>query len=692
MNYDDFLVEIGCEELPPKSLLVLANAFAVHIKEQLKKADLSYKEIKFFATPRRLAVMVTQLQSAQKEQHIERKGPSLQAAFDKEGRPTKACEGFARSCGVSVADLIQIKNPQGEWVGFNQTLPGETVAQIMPTIVTQALTLLPIPKRMRWGDVDVQFIRPVHSVLMLYGDQVIDTAILGCRSGRVTRGHRFLAPDWMTIPHASAYESLLKTEGYVIADFDERRERIREESLKCGAALKTKMPATVVINNDLLDEVTGLVEWPVALAGHFDAEFLSLPPEVLVSALADYQRYFPVVDKEDHLLPYFVAISNIESHEPERIIHGNERVLRARLSDAQFFYASDKKESLAHRVERLKGIVFQEKLGTLFDKTKRLSHLCAFIAKNMYADEEKAKRAGWLAKADLTTSMVGEFPELQGVMGYYYAIHEGEGEEVAKALVEQYKPRFAGDELPKTDIGQALAIADRIDLLAGIFGIDALPTGDKDPYGLRRAGIGLLRILIENNINLDLKPLVEFAITQYPSLKVKDPAPILNFLKERLRAWYQEQGIAIDVFSAVIALDLNNPLDIHERIRAVQAFKKMAEAQSLAIANKRVSNIIAKYVDTLSAKTIDPNLFETMTEKELARQLNAKGKVVEALYQAGKYGEILLQLAELRQPIDEFFDKVMVMTEDKARRENRILLLNQLRSLFLQVADIALLQ
>lgn len=693
MNKDDFLVEIQTEELPPKALLNLAQFFCEQVKQQLQKADLIFDKITPFATPRRLALLITHLADTQPNQEVERKGPAIHAAFDASGHPSKACEGFARSLGVSPKDLIRIKNHQGEWVGFRQKRVGKTVAELLPSLLEQVLAAMPIPKRMRWGQGDVQFIRPVHSVVMLYGDQVIPGSLLGCESGCITRGHRFLAPDWITISHAATYPSLLKTAGYVIASFVERREKIRELSSEC-IQKKLGHHAQVLISSDeLLNEVTGLVEWPVALCGEFDADFLNLPKEVLISSMQDHQRYFPVVDAHGKLLANFVTISNLKSHDPQQVIQGNERVLKARLSDAAFFYAMDKKENLQQRIERLKGIIFQAKLGTLYDKAERLSQLSAFIAKEVGADVEEAKRAGWLAKTDLTTDMVNEFPELQGVMGYYYA-KEYESKEVAYAMKEHYMPRFAGDALPSHVVGQVVAIADRIDMLIGAFGINQIPTGDKDPYGLRRAALGVLRILIEKKINLDLKAVLEFSVASY-TYRLENHeaiAQILNFLQERLRSWYQEEGVTADVFASVSALSLTNPFDVHNRIQAVSAFKKLSEAEALSVANKRVSNILTKYIATIDAQTINPEFFENSAEQELARQLEIKSQEVARLYQSGKYEKVLLELAELRKPVDDFFDQVMVMTEDKSRRENRLLLLSKLRALFLQVADIALLQ
>jgi len=689
MKSEDFLVEIHTEELPPKALLKLGEAFRQQIAERLQKADLKYADIKFYATPRRLAVLVHQLVSAQPDQVVERKGPALSAAFDAQGNPSPACIGFARSVGVTPAELKTIKTNQGEWVGYSQNVPGKPVTELLPAMVEQAATALPIPKRMRWGDNDAQFSRPIHSVIMLYGENIVPGTILGYPAGRKTRGHRFHAPQWLEIPRASDYVTLLEKEGHVIADVEQRRTMIREQTDKI---LSSGMKCLII--DDLLDEVTGLVEWPVALLGKFDDVFLDLPPEVLISSMQDHQRYFPVADAKNKLMPHFVTISNIESRDAKRVIHGNERVIRARLSDAAFFYAADKKEALGARVERLKGIVFQAKLGTLYDKAERISKIGAYIAEKLHVNTENVKRAGLLAKTDLTTNMVNEFPELQGVIGSYYARHDKEHADVAQAMQEQYMPRFAGDNLPQNPVGQVLALADRIDTLVGTFGINQIPTGDKDPYGSRRAALGVLRTLIENNISLDLDKVLEFAVSTYTvKLENAEVVPqVLNFLQERLRAFYQEQGITADVFAAVAALGITNPLDAHQRILAVQAFKKLSEAESLSVANKRVSNILAKYVEAIEAKAVDPSKFENSAENELAQRLEEKSIVVSRLSDSGKYEEVLFELAGLRKPVDDFFDQVMVMTEDKPRRENRLLLLSKLRSLFLRVADIALLQ
>lgn len=683
---DDFLVEILTEELPPKALLGLAQYFKKQVEERLQKLEVTFEQIDLFATPRRLALLVKNLVAMTQDQRVDRKGPARLAAFDAAGKPTPACEGFARSCGVTVAELQVIKTPQGEWMGYQQAIPGKSVIELLPGVIEQALAALPIAKRMRWGSGDVQFVRPVHAVVMLYGDQTVPATILGCEAGRLTRGHRFHAPDWLSIPNAAAYVDLMEKQGRVMVDFAKRRDKIVAEAQAC---------ASIFISSDeFLNEVTGLVEWPVALQGQFDQAFLALPKEVLISSMQDHQRYFPVLDKTKHQLsPHFVTISNIESHDKKRVIQGNERVLRARLSDAAFFYESDKQERLEQRLERLKGIVFQAKLGTLYEKAERLSKLSEWIAEKTQMNTVLAARAGLLAKADLTTGMVNEFPELQGEMGGYYAIHDGEPTDVAEAIKEHYQPRFSGDVLPASALGRVVSLADKIDILVGTFGINQIPTGDKDPYGLRRMALGVLRIIIENKINLDMKEMLALAAQLYGG-RLENPdviSAVWVFIQERLRVWYQDQGVSADVFAAVAAVHITNLLDMHERVKAVQAFKKLREADALSAANKRVMNILAKCTDRIVATTVNQAFFESAIEQALAEQLELKSQAVARLYQLGQYDQVLLQLADLRQPVDDFFEQVMVMTEDMPRRENRLLLLVKLRALFLQVADIALL-
>jgi glycyl-tRNA synthetase beta chain len=693
LDKNDFLVEIRTEELPPKALSRLAKSFLQEIETRLTKAQLEYKDAQFFATPRRLAVLVKALASHQPETNVERRGPALAAAFDSEGQPSPACAGFAKSCGVAVEQLTTIKNKQGEWVGFQQRVPGKSVQELLPTFVQEALAALPIPKRMRWGTGTVEFVRPVKSVVMLYGSDIVDAEILGVRAGRETEGHRFHCKKIISIATPSVYLKRLEKQGYVIADFERRKKMIREEA-QAIASHTFDAEARVVISETLLDEVAGLVEWPVAILGDFDQRFLDVPAEALISAMQEHQRYFPVVDQQGNLLPHFVAISNIEARDMQHVIAGNERVLRARLSDAAFFFETDKKQKLETFVDVLKGSVFQAKLGTVYDKAQRLSKLTAVIAKQMGDDEVAAARAGLLAKADLVTAMVGEFPEMQGIAGYYYAKNDHELAAIALALKEQYMPRFSGDAVPEQGLSCALALADRFDTLVGIFGINQQPTSEKDPFALRRAALGILRILIEKEIDLDLRELIQASIAtfQCPLENAAVEEQVLSFILDRLKPWYQEQSINPDVFAAVAALGITKPYDFHRRIHAVQSFKQLPDAESLSVANKRVSNILAKYDSKIEATEVDTRLFELDAERELATQLDKLNKAITPLCVDARYVDVLSQLADLRQPVDEFFDKVMVMADDKAQRENRLLLLEKLRTLFLRVADIALLQ
>ncbi len=689
----DFLVEIHTEELPPKTLKRLATHFLHEIETRLNQAELRFESAQFFATPRRLAVLVKKLTEKQADSIIERKGPAKGAAYDKEGKPTPACMGFAKSCGIDPSALITIKSAQGEWVGFKQAVKGKTVRELLPAMVNDALASLPIAKRMRWNDGTIEFVRPVHSVMMLYGDKVISGTVLGLAADRKTHGHRFLSKAWISIPSPSTYEEILENQ-FVIADFERRKTLIRHE---IDVAVQNTLGehASAVVDETLLDEVTGLVEWPVALCGSFDKDFLSVPPEALISAMQDHQRYFPIVDKKTRaLLPNFIALINIKTKSPSHVIHGNERVLRARLSDAAFFYETDKKTKLSERIPLLKNIVFQAGLGTLLDKSERIKKQTCFMAKALDINKTQAELAATLAKTDLTTQLVGEFPELQGIAGYRYALCENQPGDIPIALKEQYHPRFSGDVVPSTKLGCILAIADRLDTLVGAFGINQIPTGDKDPLGLRRAALGVLRILIENKLDLDLQTLVEHAYSAYDNtLKNKETiSQVLNFILERLKPWYQEQMISADVFASVAALHITKPYDMHRRILAVQTFKNRPEAIALSVANKRVSNILSKYEENISSSTLNSSLFENDIEKTLAAQIANMHDSISSLSENGDYPEILTRLAGLREPVDQYFDKILVMADDKSLRENRLLMLKQLRGLFLHVADIALLQ
>ena len=688
----DFLVEILTEELPPKALPVLARSLITQIKQRLQAATLEYKEAQFFATPRRLAVLVKGLAAQQPDTVAERRGPALAAAFDAAGNPSAACAGFARSLNVTPADLTRIETAQGTWVGYTQTVSGKSVHDILPSLVQQALAALPIPKPMRWGRGDVAFVRPVHSVIMLYGDVVIDAEILGVMSGNQTQGHRFHTKRPLTITKPAAYVKRLQAH-HVIADFATRQAMIKEQA-EAIVANASNATAHALIDPALLAEVTGLVEWPVALLGDFDPRFLEVPAEALICAMQDHQRYFPVVDNTGKLLPHFVTISNIEARDMQHVIAGNERVLRARLADAAFFFTTDQKQTLSDRLPALRQVVYHVKLGSLHERAERLASLARFIATALGVDAELAARAGLLAKTDLLTHMVGEFPELQGVAGKYYALADGEPQAVAEALYEQYLPRFSGDVLPETMLGNVLALADRVDTLVGAFGIQQIPTGDKDPFALKRAALGVCRILIEKKLPLAIAAIIDHAVELYGA-KLTNPrtaAQLSEFFQERLKPWYLEQGISADVFAAVATLPQTQLYDLHRRILAVQQFKELPEAPALCVANKRVSNILSKYTETLAASAVNPALFEAPAEHTLAAELAALTLRLQPLLQAAQYAEVLATLATLRAPVDDFFDQVMVMADDLAVRHNRLLLLTQLRALFLQVADVAMLQ
>ena len=682
----DLLIEIGTEELPPKALLRLSQAFTEGVRKGLEQAALEFGDVHSYAAPRRLAIWIEQLASAQADREQIRRGPALTAAFDGEGNPTSGAKGFARSCGVEIEQLEKLETDKGAWLIHRALEQGRETAALIPNLVDQALAQLPIPKRMRWGAGTAEFVRPVHWVVLLFGDAVIDTEILGVKSSRETRGHRFHHPQPIYIGEPAAYAPLLETEGRVMADFATRREAIRGQVIEAGVACDGR----ALIDAGLLDEVTALVEWPVAVVGDFETRFLDVPSEALISTMQDNQKYFPVVDAQGKLLPHFITIANIVSRDPQEVKAGNERVVRPRLADAAFFWNQDRKQRLEARSDKLAGMVFQSKLGTLLDKQKRVAQLAGRIADLIGGERQLAERAALLAKCDLLTQMVFEFPELQGVMGAYYAQHDGEPAEVAQALDEQYRPRFAGDALPATTTGQALAIADRLDTLVGIFAIGQPPTGDKDPFALRRAALGLLRILIEGRRDLDLADLLQGAAAGFPApLKAHAAVEsVFDFMMERLRAYYTDAGIAPEVFEAVRVQRPTRPLDFHARLHAVTEFRALPEAESLAAANKRIGNILRKTDETIPAAVETARLIDT-AELDLANALDALGADVTEQFDRGDYTEGLRRLAALREPVDRFFDNVMVMTEDASLRGNRLALLQQMQGLFLRVADLS---
>ena len=689
MATQDFLVELGTEELPPKALKPLSDAFTQGIAQGLKDAGLDFGRVEAFAAPRRLAVRVRDLADAQPDKPVEKRGPAVKAAFDDAGNPTRALTGFANSLGVTPDQLDTLETDKGAWLVYRTVEQGKATVDLLPQLVEQALAALPIPKRMRWGAYRTEFVRPVHWVVLLYGNQVINTPIMGLTPGNKTRGHRFHCPEPLIVPTPNDYEVVLKQEGHVLADFAERREQIRAG---VEALAERETGGRAVIDEDLLDEVTALNEWPVPLMGRFEERFLAVPPEALISSMKEHQKYFHVVDRDGRMLPLFITVANIESKDPAQVIAGNEKVIRPRLSDAAFFYETDRKTRLEDRVDALKPIVFQEKLGSLYDKSMRVAALARRIAEAIGSDPALAERAARLAKTDLVTEMVLEFTELQGIMGQYYARHDGEPEEVAQALNEQYMPRFAGDDLPTTPTGCAVAIADRIDSLVGLFGINQPPSGTRDPFALRRAALGVLRIIIERQLPLDLQTLCEWAEQNFTVLtepRVADT--VVDYMLGRFRAHYEEQGIGAEVYLAVHARRPTRPLDFDRRVKAVEAFRQLPEAQALAAANKRVSNILTKQGGDDVPESVDTGRLQDAAEKALAAKVDELSAQVGPLFDQGDYASALTALAGLRAPVDTFFDQVMVMAEDDAVRRNRLALLNRLRNLFLRVADISLL-
>jgi len=682
-----FLVELGTEELPPTALKTLSNAFRKGVEDGLKEKKLSFSTIKAYATPRRLALLVEELDETTPTENLKVWGPPAKIAFDGEGKPTKAAEAFAKKNGISISELQTENDGKADKLVFHKSAGGEAASDLLTAIVTTSLAKLPIAKRMRWGASRTEFVRPVHWLVMMLNDKVLDGEILGLKSGNKTRGHRFHYNQEISLNAANDYCRVLAETGHVVADFSERQSMIVKQVNEQAQLLG----GTAVIDSGLLDEVTALVEYPVALAGKFEQRFLSVPAEALISSMKEHQKYFHVVDGNGNLLPNFITLSNIVSKDPTQVIEGNEKVIRPRLADAAFFFETDKKTTLEAQRQRLKTIVFQAKLGTIYDKTERIEKLAALMAKKLGADSKKVSRAAQLCKSDLVSSMVYEFADLQGIAGYHYAINDGEDNEVAQAMNEQYMPKFAGDHLPATATGAIIALADRLDTITGIFGIGQKPTGSKDPFGLRRASLGALRILVEKNYPLDLRDLITFSASNFAELsndKVVDD--VIAYMIERFKAWYEEANISAEVFQAVSAKGLSTPLDINKRVYAVAEFSQLPEAQALAAANKRVSNILAK-LDSAPAATVSENLLSEPAEKALAESLGKLEAQAQPFLDQANYTEALKLLAALRKPVDTFFDDVMVMTENEQVRNNRLALLQKLRNLFLEVADISLL-
>jgi len=681
------LFELGSEELPPKTLLKLSHALLAGIVQGLQSAELTFSSTKAYATPRRLAVFIEDLAIKQPDKTVEKRGPAILAAFAADGTPSKAALGFADSCGTSFDQLERLKTDKGEWLAFTQCLAGQSTEQLIPDIIRQSIANLPIAKRMRWGSFNTEFVRPVHWAVLLYGHTVIDAEILGLKTGVTTLGHRFHAPQKITINQPEDYQELLYTQGKVIADFEQRKVLIREAANAAASAVN----GIAHIEDDLLEEIAALNEWPVPITGCFDERFLQLPAEVLITTMQTNQKYFPVKNADGGLLAHFITFSNIESSHPESIQHGNERVVTPRLADAEFFWNQDRKKSLEDRVESLGTIVFQEKLGTVADKTHRVIKLAAFIAHKLNANVELAKRAALLAKTDLMTEMVGEFGNLQGLMGRYYALVEGEAPEVAWALEEQYFPKQSGSETANSSIGQILAIAEKVDTLTGIFSAGLIPTGDKDPYALRRAALGILRTLIENNLTLDICELIEFSLDIYTHSfdEVATQSAVIDFIFDRLKGYCLDKGYSADEFDAVITVKPNDPLDFMRRLAAVKAFRQLPEAESLAAANKRIRNILRK---SESPSAVSVGALIEPAELQLLKSANLAAIAIAPLLAQHDYAATLNYLAALRQEVDAFFDGVMVMCDDLELRAHRLALLNLLSEQFLTCADISKLQ
>ena len=692
------LFELGCEELPPKSLKPLRDALQESVTEQLADANISFDSIKAFAAPRRLAIQIQGISDKQPDRTEEKRGPAIKAAFDADGNPTRAAMGFAKGLGIEASELTTINTDKGDYVGYVQTIQGQATTELLPAIFQTALDNLPIAKRMRSGASRNEFVRPVQWVVLMQDDAVINATIQGHQTGTQTRGHRFHSPDYHNIGHANDYEQLL--DGLkVVADFDKRQMLIKNQV----KALADEVSSDAIVPQSLLDEVTALVDFPIALRASFEARFLQVPQEALISTMQADQKYFCLTDKAGKLQPYFIFITNIESKDPNQIIEGNEKVVRPRLADAEFFFLQDQKQPLFALTESLKTRVFQDKLGTIWEKSERIAKLAAFIAALMQQqgqqiDIDDTVRAAILSKADLASSLVGEYPELQGIAGTYYARLNDEPEAVAASLEEQYLPKFSGDVLPQTPIGICLALADRLDTLVGIFAIDQAPTGSKDPFSLRRSAIGILRILIEKQLPINLVALVEQAIKGYSTAEGSKIAKmgdtftqVMAFLNSRYRAMYTEQGVSVDTIQAVQAINPHMPLDFDQRIRAVQTFSDLPQASMLADSNKRVANILAKSeVDV--ANTVDESLLTEPAEQNLYASVKQAQTVVQPLLEQADYTQVLQTLASLDEPLTQFFDSVMVNSEDTALKNNRLALLKQVRALFLTVADISELQ
>ncbi|ABE53305.1 Glycine--tRNA ligase [Shewanella denitrificans OS217] len=694
MKFENLLIEIGTEELPPKSLRTLADSFLANFSDELVKADLPFTAATWYAAPRRLALSITGLAVAQADKVVEKRGPAVSSAFDADGNPTKAAQGWARGNGITVEQAERLVTDKGEWLVHQAKVVGVQTNSLIAAMAQRALDKLPIPKPMRWGANSTQFIRPVHTVTMLLGSELIGGELLGIKSDRIIRGHRFMGQASFQLDHADNYLSALKEQGKVLADYQLRKAIIKADAEAAAA----KIGGVADIQEDLLEEVASLVEWPIVLTASFEEKFLNVPAEALVYTMKGDQKYFPVFDKSGKLLPNFIFVTNIESKDPQQIISGNEKVVRPRLADAEFFFNTDKKHSLASRLSSLETVVFQKQLGTLKARAERISQLAGFIAtelnnNNLASSSVDAARAGLLSKADLMTNMVMEFTDTQGTMGMHYARLDGETEAVAIAIEEQYKPKFSGDTVPTASVSCAVALAEKLDTLVGIFGIGQAPKGAADPFALRRAAIGILRIIVENKLPLDLVDLIAKAQALHGTnlTNGNTSEDVLEFLMARFRSWYQDKGIQVDVILAVLARRPTRPADFDSRVNAVSHFRGLEASTALAAANKRVSNILAKVEGELPAN-VTPSLLTETAEKALAEQLASLQPKLAPLFATGDYQQALTLLAELRESVDQFFEDVMVMADDEALKNNRLALLNNLREQFLHVADISLLQ
>jgi glycyl-tRNA synthetase beta chain len=692
---ESLLVEILTEELPPKALARLMEAFSHGLFEGLKEKNFLPPEAEFtpFATPRRLAVLISSVLAKQADRVVERKGPAVASALDASGQPTPALLGFAKSCGLAVNKLERQAGEKGEYFVYRAKQKGEPLKHHLAAIVEAALKMLPVPKTMRWGAGEAQFVRPVHGVILLHGKKVVPGTVLGLKSGNKTRGHRFLSSGVLTLRNAQDYAKILKQQGKVIAAFETRRETIARSldaaAHKVGKGVRWDLGKSA----ELVEEVTSIVEHPVVLAGAFDQAFLAVPKECLIISMQQHQKYFPLADARGELLPRFLFVSNMQATNPKNIIHGNERVLRARLSDARFFFDQDRKTKLADRVPRLAMVVYHNKLGSQLERVERIQKLAGEIARLLSANSKSAERAAYLAKADLLTDMVGEFPELQGIMGCYYAQHDGETPMVATAIEQHYFPRTAGGALPADAVAVCVALADKLDTLTGIFGIGLAPSGDKDPFGLRRAALGVVRILAEKSLALDVLQLLTLARGHFPAGVVADSVALdlHGFMLERLKPYLRDKGFEVDEIDAIVSLNPTRFDQVLPRLKALQAFRALPQAEALAAANKRIRNIL-KQAGGAVAATVDSALLREPAEQQLAQEVEALRAQVQPLFHSGNYGAALQALASLRPVVDTFFDQVMVMAEDTALRHNRLALLANLGNLFLGAADISKLQ